>query len=82
MTQYVLDARGLLCPMPVIKVQNKAKHLNPDDTIEILCTDPGTKQDIPTWCRIYGHQVIDIIDREEDIAIYVKILKEADEGNG
>lgn len=57
MTQQ-LDASGLLCPMPVIKVQNTMKDMAINDQLEVTCTDPGTLNDIPTWCRINGHKVI------------------------
>lgn len=54
-TQHFIDATRLLCPMPVIKLQNLIKSCQAKDSIAILCTDPGTEHDIPTWCRIHGH---------------------------
>ena len=57
MTIHILDARRLLCPMPVIKLQNLVKTCQPGDVIEISCTDPGTQQDIPMWCKIFKHEV-------------------------
>ena len=57
MTHHHLDARKLLCPMPVIKLQNLMKQCHPGDTIEVVCTDPGCRHDIPTWCRIHKHLV-------------------------
>ncbi len=59
-----IDACRLLCPMPVIKLQNLMKHCQEQDKVEILCTDPGTQQDIPTWCRIHGHDIIAIEEPE------------------
>ncbi len=75
MSYEVIDARGLLCPLPVIKAQNKAKQLQPGDTLEIICTDPGAQHDIPAWCRIHGHKVIEIQQDEEsdDFSIIVEI---------
>lgn len=55
---HQLDAQRLLCPIPVIRTQDKIKNLQPGDLLEVLCTDPGTLQDIPAWCRINGHQII------------------------
>ncbi|MCS5709647.1 sulfurtransferase TusA family protein [Candidatus Berkiella cookevillensis] len=57
MTTHTLDARRLLCPMPVIKLQNLVKNCQSGDRIEITCTDPGTQQDIPMWCKIFKHEV-------------------------
>ncbi|MEX1237838.1 MAG: sulfurtransferase TusA family protein [Pseudomonadales bacterium] len=53
-----LDARRLLCPLPVIRTQDKIRELVPGDTLVVHCTDPGVLNDIPAWCRINGHQVV------------------------
>ncbi len=58
MSHQQLDCRDLLCPMPVIRVQDKVVQLQPGDELEAICSDPGVLQDIPTWCRINGHQVL------------------------
>ena len=58
MSRHVLDARRLLCPLPVIRTQNAMKALVAGDVLEVTCTDPGVLQDIPAWCRINGHRVI------------------------
>lgn len=56
---YFLDAKNLLCPLPVIRVQEKTKQLKAGDILEILCTDPGVLQDIPAWCRVHGHKFLE-----------------------
>lgn len=58
MSKIFLDARNLLCPLPVIRVQDKAKQLQSGDVLEVVCTDPGAMQDIPAWVRINNHQII------------------------
>ncbi len=58
MTVHSLNARRLLCPLPVIRTQDKVKQLQAGDTLEVICTDPGVMQDIPTWCRINKHKVL------------------------
>ncbi len=58
MNQISLDLRGLLCPLPVIRVQDKIKTLQAGDELEVTCSDPGVMHDIPTWCRINGHKVL------------------------
>jgi tRNA 2-thiouridine synthesizing protein A len=68
-----LDARRLLCPMPVIKTQNKVATLSPGDEIEVICTDPGALSDIPAWARINGHEVINTIQEEDEIRITVRV---------
>ena len=58
MSRVQVDARRLLCPMPVIRLQNRVNELQPGDEVEITCTDPGALNDIPAWCRINGHAVL------------------------
>lgn len=70
---YQLDARRLLCPLPVIKTQNKIKELQPGDLLEVICTDPGVRNDIPAWCRINGHQVIAIEECDQEIIVKIAI---------
>jgi tRNA 2-thiouridine synthesizing protein A len=45
--------------MPVIRVQQRVEELASGDELEAICTDPGALQDIPAWCRINGHQVLE-----------------------
>lgn len=71
--KHYLDARRLLCPMPVIKTQNKVKEIQLGDILEVVCTDPGATTDIPTWCRINGHQVLDIIESNNEIIIQIEV---------
>ena len=68
-----LDARRLLCPMPVIRVQDRIKTLAPGDILEVTCTDPGVKSDIPAWCKINGHRVIAIRDVDDEIVIEIEV---------
>lgn len=73
MSHYTLDARNSLCPMPVIKTQNKVAELQPGDTLEVTCTDPGALNDIPAWCRINGHSIIETQEKDEEVIITVQV---------
>lgn len=73
MSHEQLDARRLMCPLPVIRTQNRAKTLASGDTLEIICTDPGARQDIPAWCRVHGHRVLGIEERDKEIFITIEI---------
>lgn len=55
----ILDCKRLLCPLPVIRVQDLVAELAPGTRVEAICTDPGALLDIPAWCRINGHQVLE-----------------------
>jgi len=73
LTDFELDAQRLLCPMPVIRTQDRVKDLKPGDRLTVICTDPGAKNDIPAWCRINGHKVDEIIDRDGSIEIVITV---------
>jgi tRNA 2-thiouridine synthesizing protein A len=62
MNTHRLDAKGLKCPMPVIKLQNLSRQVAKGDLIEIECTDAGAEKDIQSWCRINKHQYIQTLD--------------------
>jgi tRNA 2-thiouridine synthesizing protein A len=74
MSQKQLDARRLLCPMPVIKLQSKVKDLKPGDILNVICTDPGAANDIPAWCRIHGHKVVGVETMPCEIIITIQIM--------
>jgi tRNA 2-thiouridine synthesizing protein A len=73
MSTTVVDARNLLCPLPVIRTQDAVEKLQPGDTVQVLCTDPGVVYDIPAWCRVHGHEVCDINEQEYEIAISIRV---------
>lgn len=60
MATHTLDCRRLLCPLPVIRTQDKIKQLQVGDELLVIATDPGVKADIPAWCRINGHSIVAI----------------------
>lgn len=73
MSAQQLDARRLLCPMPVIRAQDKVKQLKSGDTLEIICTDPGAINDIPAWCRINGHKVLQTEQIGGEVRIVIEV---------
>jgi Uncharacterized conserved protein len=55
-----LDACGLQCPGPIMKVFNTMKNLNDNDIIEVKATDPAFQEDIKTWCKSTGNQLLSV----------------------
>lgn len=66
-----LDCRRLLCPMPVIRIQDAIKSLAEGDQLVATCTDPGVKKDVPAWCRINGHEITEIQEAGRDVVIKI-----------
>jgi tRNA 2-thiouridine synthesizing protein A len=53
-----IDLKGLLCPIPVVKMAKAIKEIQPGETIEAFATDPGVMADIPAWCRTTGNELV------------------------
>ncbi|CAN5294629.1 hypothetical protein BH10PSE19_BH10PSE19_11800 [soil metagenome] len=75
-TLHYLDARRLLCPLPVIRVQDKIKTLQAGDILEVTCTDPGVLYDIPAWCRMQGHKILETRQEEYEIMLKLEVVKD------
>ena len=75
MPRHEVNARRLFCPMPVIRTQDAIAECQPGDIVHVYGTDPGMKQDIGAWCRINGHQVLEIKDDDEEIEIIIEVGK-------
>lgn len=54
-TEAVVDARGLKCPLPVLKMEKALGTLAPGAALTVLATDPMAKIDIPLFCTQQGH---------------------------
>ena len=55
-----LDLKGLLCPMPIIKVARAIKDIGVGETLEAFATDPGVMADFPAWCRSTGNELVSL----------------------
>jgi tRNA 2-thiouridine synthesizing protein A len=54
-----LDARGLRCPMPIVKTAQAIKTVEPGKLLEVLATDPGSVADFSAWSRSTGNEIVD-----------------------
>jgi len=68
-----IDCQRLLCPMPVIRVQDRIAQLSRGDALMAICTDPGVLEDIPAWCRINRHEVVSAVKREGELLVTVPV---------
>lgn len=70
---HQLDARRLLCPLPVIRTQNAIAKLETGETLTVFATDPGVMHDIPAWCRIHGHVVLSADKVENEFHLCIEV---------
>jgi TusA-related sulfurtransferase len=70
-----IEMHRLLCPMPVIRTQQAVKKMQVGEVLQLICTDPGTMHDIPTWCRMYGHKILRADEVEKEFIFEIEILQ-------
>ncbi len=54
-----LDARGLNCPLPILKTKKQLTGLNPGETLMMLSSDPGSVKDIESFCLQTGNELLE-----------------------
>jgi tRNA 2-thiouridine synthesizing protein A len=74
---HELDVKRSLCPIPVIRTQNRMKELAVGEELEVIATDPGALEDIPAWCRINGHEVLETHQENGEIRIRIRAGEES-----
>ncbi|GGH78043.1 sulfurtransferase TusA family protein [Pullulanibacillus pueri] len=62
----VLDAKGLACPMPVVRTKKAMDELHSGEVLEVHVTDKGAMNDMPAWAKASGHE---LIEQTEDGAV-------------
>ena len=68
----VLDARGLSCPMPILKTKKVLKDMQPGQVLEIMGTDLGTRNDLPAFTSRSGDEFLGEEQREGYVSFFVK----------
>ena len=70
-----IDARGTFCPGPLMELIANLKLINIGDEIEVLSSDKGSAQDIPTWIAKVKHEMLEIVEKKDAWHIVVRKLK-------
>lgn len=65
-----LDFKGLLCPMPVVKMAQAMKQVQVGELVEAVATDPGVMADIPAWTRSTGNELVSL-EKEDKVFKFV-----------
>ena len=67
-----IDARGLSCPMPIVKTAQAVKALTSGSVVELLATDPGSIKDVAAWCKSTGNE---LVEQTSDGAVYRFVIR-------
>ena len=68
-----VDARGLRCPVPVIRLAAAIRDRPEGSLVRLLATDPAARSDVAAFCRMRGHELVEITDEPEHTAYLVRI---------
>ena len=68
----VLDARGLLCPMPIVKTAKLVKGLEPGKIVKLITTDRGSLADVPAWAGTTGNELIESMTEGNEFTFYIR----------
>ncbi len=74
MADKVLDAKGLNCPLPILKAKKALKDVLGGETLEVLSTDPGSAADFQAFCRTTGNE---LLEHSEEGGVYRFLIKKS-----
>ena len=67
-----VDARGLSCPMPIVKTAQAIKTIPSGAAVEVLATDAGSIKDVAAWARVTGNE---LVEQTSDGAVYRFVIR-------
>lgn len=67
-----LDAKGLSCPLPVVKARLEIEKLASGQVLEVMATDPGSVSDFENWAKMSGH---DLLSSAQDGEVYTYLIR-------
>ena len=67
-----IDARGLLCPLPVLRARKRLKAMAPGQVLRLLASDPAAVVDVPHFCTEAGHDLISMSEQPDGMAYLIR----------
>ncbi|MGG3558768.1 sulfurtransferase TusA family protein [Peribacillus frigoritolerans] len=68
----VLDAKGLACPMPIVKTRKAMNDLQKGQVLEIHVTDKGAKADLAAWSKSGGHELMETAEENDILKFWIR----------
>lgn len=72
MADKSVDAKGVNCPIPILKAKKAITEVPAGGTLEVLATDPGSVADFQAFCRATGHE---LVEQSESGGVYRFLIK-------
>jgi len=67
-----LDAKGLSCPLPILKTKKAVEALSKDQVLKVETTDPGSKNDMASWAKRTGNEVLKVEEGAGSFTFYIR----------
>ena len=67
-----LDARGLNCPLPILKAKKAINGIESDQVLKIIATDPGSVKDFEAFCKQTGHELVESAEAGGEFTFLIK----------
>ena len=67
-----LDARGLNCPLPILRTKKALTAMSPGETLAILSTDPGSVKDMQAFCKQTGHELVATNSNQGEFEFFIR----------
>jgi TusA-related sulfurtransferase len=68
----VLDAKGVSCPLPILKIKKSISGLSKDQILKVETTDPGSKNDMALWAKRTGNEILKTEEVSGTFTFYIK----------
>ncbi|MDP6343048.1 MAG: sulfurtransferase TusA family protein [Alphaproteobacteria bacterium] len=72
MADHVVDAKGLNCPLPILRAKKGLREVPVGGILQLLATDPGSVKDMEAFCRQTGHELVESADAD---GVYTYLVK-------
>lgn len=67
-----LDAKNLNCPLPILRCKKGLSEIEPNQTLKVVATDPGSVKDFQAFCKQTGHELLQLDDTDGVFTFYIK----------
>ncbi len=67
-----LDARGLACPMPIVRTKKAMEQLEIGELLQVVTTDKGSKADLTAWTKSQGHELLEMKEENNEFTFLIK----------
>lgn len=67
-----LDAKGLSCPLPILKTKKAVEALSKNQVLKVETTDPGSKNDMASWAKRTGNEILKVEEGSGTFTFYIK----------